>query len=98
MKYWSEYAKYLALSDKSKNKLKPTFTHYLDFKIVKNVINNIAFSDKSTYSYGGNIYSRKINSTEAKHILDNIDRCKWSDVTSRLLIVASQLKLKISSS
>ena len=95
MKYWSGYAKYLVLSDRSNNKLKSTFLHYHDFIIVKNVINSIAFTDKSTYSYAGNIYSRKITSTEAKNILDNINKCKWTDVTSRLLIVASQLKLKI---
>ena len=95
MKYWSDYAKYLVLSDRSSNKLKSSFLHYQDFIILKNVINSIAFTDKSTYSYAGNIYSRKITSTEAKNILDNINKCKWTDVTSRLLIVASQLKLKI---
>ena len=95
MKYWSDYAKYLVLSDRSNNKLKSTFLHYQDFIIVKNVINSIAFTDKSTYSYDGDIYRRKITSTEAKNILDNINKCKWTDVTSRLLIVASQLKLKI---
>ena len=95
MKYWSDYAKYLVLSDRSNNKLKPTFMHYQDFIILKNVINGIAFTDKSTYSYAGNIYSRKITSTEAKNILDNINKCKWTDVTSRLFLVASQLKLNI---
>ena len=95
MKYWSGYAKYLVLSDRSNNKLKSSFMHYQDFIILKNVINSIAFTDKGTYSYDGNIYSRKITSTEAKNILDNINKCIWTDVTSRLLIVASQLKLKI---
>ena len=95
MKYWSDYAKYLVLSDRSKNRFKSSFMHYQDFIIVKNVINSIAFTDKSTYSYAGNIYNRKITSTEAKNILDNINKCKWTAVTSKLLIVASQLKLKI---
>ena len=95
MKYWSDYAKYLVLSDRSNNRLSSTFMQYQDFIIVKNVINSIAFSDKSTYSYGGNIYSRKITMTEAKTILDNINKCKWTVVTSKLLLVASQLKLRI---
>ena len=95
MKYWSDYDKYIVLSDYSDTKLQPTFMHYQDFIIVKNVINSIAFSDKSTYSYGGNIYSRKITMTEAKTILDNINKCKWTAVTSKLLLVASQLKLRI---
>ena len=58
MKYWSGYAKYLVLSDRSKNKLKSSFMHYQDFIILKNVINDIAFTDKSTYSYEGDIYRR----------------------------------------
>ena len=94
-KYWSEYDKYLVLSDNSNSKLKPTYIHYQDFVVVKNVINSIAFTDKSTYSYDGDIYRRKITSTEAKNILDNINKCKWTDVTSRLFLVASQLKLNI---
>ena len=95
MKYWSGYAKYLVLSDRSKNKLKSTFLHYQDFIIVKNVINSIAFTDKSTYSYDGDIYRRKITSTEAKNILDNINKCKWNEKTEKMLLVANQLKLRI---
>ena len=95
MEYWSGYAKYLVLSDRSNNRLSSTFMQYQDFIIVKNVINSIAFSDKSTYSYGGNIYSRKITMPEAKTILDNINKCKWTVVTSKLLLVDSQLKLRI---
>ena len=94
-KYWSDYAKYLVLSDNSSNKFKGTFIHYQDFLIVKNVINNIAFSDKSTYSYDGDIYKRKISSTEAKNILNNIDNYKWTDKTSLMFTVANQLKLQI---
>ena len=94
-KYWSDYAKYLVLSDNSNSKLKPTFMHYQDFIIVKNVINSIAFTDKSTYSYDGDIYRRKITSTEAKNILDNINKCKWNEKTEKMLLVANQLKLRI---
>ena len=45
---WSDYAKYLVLSDISKNKLGTTFESYLNYKKVMDVINNIAFTDKST--------------------------------------------------
>ena len=94
-KYWSEYDKYLVLSDNSNSKLKPTYIHYQDFVVVKNVINSIAFTDKSTYSYDGDIYRRKITSTEAKNILDNINKCKWNEKTEKMLLVANQLKLRI---
>ena len=91
----SGYANYLNLSDKSGTKLKCNFTAYQDFKIVKEVINSIAFSDKNTYLYNGNIYNRKITSQEAKNILANIGDCTWTDNTAKMLLVANQLKLRI---
>ena len=95
MEKWSGYASYLTLSDKSGAKLKGNFTTYQEFKVIKDVINNISFSDKNTYLHNGNIYNRKITSQEAKNILANIDDCKWTDTTSKMLLVANQLKLRI---
>ena len=92
---WSGYAKYLVLSDNSKGKLRPNYVAYLEFKKVKEVINNIAFSDKSTYLSGGDIYDRKITSSDAKTILTNIDECKWTNITSKMILVANQLKIRI---
>jgi len=91
----SGYAQYLVLSDKSGTRLGGNFLTYGNFKRVKEVINNIAFSDKSTYSVEGNIYKRKVTSTEAKNILTNIETCKWSGTTAKMLLVANQLKLQI---
>ena len=34
VKYWSDYAKYLVLSDKSGSKLKGSYLHYQNFKKV----------------------------------------------------------------
>ena len=92
---WSDYAKYLVLSDNSDCKLIGTFGHYQDFKVVRDVINNIAFSDKNTYLHNNNIYNRKITSAEGKNILSNIKECKWNDKTAKMLLVANQLKLRI---
>ena len=92
---WSDYAKYLVLADNSDSKLKGTFVHYQDFKIVKDVINNIAFTDKNTYSFDGNIYNRKITSEEGKTILNNIKECNWTVKTEKMILVANQLKLRI---
>jgi len=91
---WSEYANYLALSDKSNYKLRANFTSYLNFKRVKEVISNIAFTDKTTYSCDGDIYNRKVTSIEAKKILANIGDCKWNDNTAKILLVANQLKIR----
>ena len=38
-----------------------TFLSYMDFRVVKDVIENIAFTEKSTYSKDGDIY--KISTT-----------------------------------
>ena len=91
----SDYAKYLVLSDRSGTRLGGNYLTYGNFKRVKDVINSIAFSDKSTYSVEGNIYKRKVTSSEAKNILTNINTCKWSGTTAKMLLVASQLNIKI---
>jgi|TARA_Y100001951_G_scaffold15553_1_gene10681 hypothetical protein len=94
-KHWSEYGKYLVLADNSKSKLKSDFGSYLKFKKVLEVISNTAYSDKSTYLYEGNIYTRKITSVDAKKILDNVLQCKWTDSTAKVFLVASQMGLRI---
>ena len=94
-KYWSDYAKYLVLSDKSNCKLKGTFVHYQNFKIVIELLNRISYTDKLTYSYDNDIYKRNVNSTEGKSILNNVNECRWNDVTEKILLVAFQLKLVI---
>ena len=93
----SDYDKYLILADNSygKHKIKDTYESFLNYKIVIDVINRIAFTDKSTYSYNNDIYKKKITSEDAKKILGNVLNCKWTRTTAKLKIVASQLLLKI---
>ena len=92
---WSNHSKYVVLTDHSSGKLVGNYSTYNNFLKVKDIINNIAFSDKSTYSSDGDIYNRKITSAEAKTILDNIEECTWNDSTSKMLLVSNQLKLRI---
>ena len=92
---YSNYAKYLVLADNSRGRLKGTFIHYQNFKIVKELLSRISYVDKSTYSYENDIYKRKVSPTEGKNILENIELCKWNATTSKVLLVASQLKLQI---
>ena len=94
-KHWPDYSKYIVLADNSRGILRGTYLSYMDFRVVKDVIENIAFTEKSTYSSGGDIYKRKITSVDAKTILTNIDECKWNSKTSKMLLVANQLKLRI---
>jgi hypothetical protein len=95
MKYWSDYAKYLVLADKSKGKLKSTYIHYKNFKVVKELLSRISYTDKLTYSYDNDIYKCRVNSTEGRSILNNLKECRWNGVTEKILLVASQLKLQI---
>ena len=97
MKKWSDYDKYLILADNSygKHKIRDTYESFLNYKIVIDVINRIAFTDKSTYSYNNNIYNKKITSEDAKKILGNVLNCKLTSTTAKLKIVAHQLGLII---
>ena len=94
---WSEYDKYLVLADNShgKHKIRDTYESFLNYKIVMDVINRIAFTDKSTYSYNNNIYNKKITSDDARKILGNVVNCKWTRTTAKLKIVGYQLGLII---
>ena len=92
---WSEYDKYLVLSDNSNCVLGGTYTHFLNFKKVLEVVKNIAHSYKSSYLHDGNIYSRKVTSTDAKRILENVLDCKWTGTISQMKLIASQLGVKI---
>ena len=92
---WSDYAKYLILSDKSKNRIGTTFESFLNFKKVREIINNIAFSDKSTFSFEGVIYKIKITTSDAKKIMDTINDCRWNTNSEKIFLVSNQLGILI---
>ena len=92
---WSNHSKYVVLADHSSGGLIGNYSTFINFLNVKDIINNIAFSDKLTYSSDGDIYNRKITSADAKIILNNIEECKWNDKTNLMLLVANQLKIRI---
>ena len=92
---WSDYERYIVLSDKSCGKLNGTYSAFLNFKKVMDVVREISKSDKSSYLHDGNIYTRRISSTDAKKILLDVSECRWNHNTSEIRIVANQLSLKI---
>ena len=92
---WSDYERYIVLSDKSFGKLNGTYSAFLNFKKVMVVVREISKSDKSSYLHDGNIYTRRISSTDAKKILLDVSECRWNHNTSEIRIVANQLSLKI---
>jgi hypothetical protein len=97
MEKWGEYDKYLILADHShgKHKIKDTYESFVNYKVVIEVLNRIAFTDKSTYSYNNNIYNKTITSEDARTILVNIVTCKWTSTTAKLKIIGNQLGLSI---
>ena len=92
---WSDYAGYLILSDKSKNRIGTTFQSFLNFKKVREVINNIAFTDKSTFSFEGQLYKRKITTNDAKKIMDTLNDYRWNINSEKIFLVSNQLGLII---
>ena len=88
---WSEYSNYIVLSDNSSMDLKGNYQTFLNFKKVMEIVINIASSDKSSYLYDGNIYSRKVTTNDAQKIIDNVNRNKWTDSTRKMFTIASQL-------
>tara|TARA_B100001094_G_C17695606_1_gene560153 strand:+ start:262 stop:573 length:312 start_codon:yes stop_codon:yes gene_type:complete len=101
MKKWGDYDKYLILADNShandngKHKIRDTYESFLNYKIVMDVLNSMAYTDKSTYTYNNNIYKKKITSEDAKKILFNVESCKWTSTTAKLKIIGHQLGLTI---
>ena len=91
----TDYARYIVLADNSKAKLKGDYQSFLNFKKVMEVVHSIASTDKSSYLYEGDIYSRKITSNDARIILDNVNDCKWTESTKKIFIVSSQMKMII---
>ena len=55
----------------------------------------MAFTDKSTFGIDGEIYQRKITSTEAKNILNNISECTWNSNMEKIFYVSNQLGILI---
>ena len=88
---WSDYAKYLALADNSKCQLKGNYESFINFKKVIEVISNISHSDKSSYLYDGNIYSRKVTTNDAKIVVDNVNEGKWTENTKKIFVISSQM-------
>ena len=100
MKRWTNYGKYLVLVDKAMDKfnnvrLTGDYYSYLDFEELKGILEKLANSDSTTYTYNNTIYRRKITSTEAKTIHSNLYDCKWVRLNNKIKLVASQVGIRL---
>ena len=92
---WTAYDNYIVLADKSRGKLKSTYANFQNFQKVMEVVKSIAHSDKSSYLHEGNIYNRKLTSTDAKKILLDVMECRWTRTTAQMQLIATQLGVMI---
>ena len=92
---WTPYDNYIVLADKSRGKLKSTYANFQNFQKVMEIVKGIANSDKSSYLHEGNIYSRKLTSTDAKKILLDVMECRWTRTTAQMQLIATQLGVMI---
>ena len=60
-------------------------------KKVMELISNISHSDKISYLYDGNIYSRKVTTNDAKIVVDNVNEGKWTENTKKIFVISSQM-------
>ena len=91
-KNWSDYDKFVVLSDRSRGRLGTEYGHFIKFKTIVEALKKMRSTQGNMVVVDGEVIDKKkITSTEATNILSNIYECTWNNVTEKLLLVASQL-------
>jgi len=96
-KYWSDYDVYIEMAHFHTNRLEVSYSGFIRFKKVKEVISSIANTnpDSKHFLYEGEIVPKKISQTEALSILDNIYKGKWDKTTAKCIRVANQVGIDL---
>ena len=95
-KNWSDYDKFLVLSDRSRGRLGTEYGHFIKFKTVDEALKKMRSTQGNMVVVDGEVIDRKkVTSSEATNILSNIYECKWNNVTEKMLLVASQLSVRL---
>ena len=89
---YSEYENYILLCDNSRG-FKLGYHNFLNFREVKKFVNQIASTSSDTFTYEGNIYNKKITSTQAQGMLQSLFKNKCDYYTFN--IAANQLGIKL---
>ena len=92
MERWSDYEKFIVITDRTGVPLKPDYDGYLRFKEVVSVLELISNNDKSTFIYDGEIYNKPVTRSEAQTALTNIYNCKYSAAIKK---VANLISIKL---
>ena len=88
---WTSYEKYIVMSDRS-GKLKPDLRGFGEFVRVKEALMKISNCYTNTYEFENNTYDKKVTSTQAKFVLENIENCIYSPTIRQ---VATQIGARI---
>ena len=95
-KNWSDYDKFVVLSDRSRGRLGSEYGNFIKFKTVVQALKQMRNTDGNYVVIDGEVIdNKKITTTEATNILSNIYKCRWTPVTKKLLLVASQLGISL---
>ena len=95
-KNWSDYDKFVVLSDRSRGRLGSEYGNFIKFKTVVQALKQMRNTDGNYVVIDGEVIdNKKITTTEATNILSNIYECTWNNVTEKLLLVASQLGVSL---
>ena len=81
----SPYERYICMAHSQTTQLSLSYTGYLRFKELTEVIDKIAnsASDSKQYLYANEMYQKKITQSEALTILDNIYNGKCNATTAK---------------
>ena len=95
-KNWSDYDKFVVLSDRSRGRLGSEYGHFIKFKTIVETLKKMRSTQGNMVVVDGEVIDKKkITSSEATNILSNIYECKWDNVTEKMLLVASQLGVSL---
>ena len=96
LKRWTDYDRFIVLGDKSEGRIKLTYETFIKFKMVVEALNKIQSQSGNSFAIDGQFITNKnVTATEATNILSNIYKCRWTPVTKKLLLVASQLGISL---
>jgi len=90
---YSAYENYILMCDKSRG-FKASYPHFLNFSEVKKFAKQIASVGADTFTYEGNIYSKRITTSDAQRMLDSLDTNNKCDYWMFRLL-ATQLNIQL---
>ncbi len=90
---WSNYSTYLILADSSRV-LRGTYSGYVNFKEVLNVLKTIVTKRTTTYLYNGEVIMFNLTHSELEIIQEAIDTSTYVRGFDKIRHIANKLNLK----